>query len=98
METVMCAHKTGKPWAAGDFEEIRQMVAGKTPIRTICAKLGRTQAAVYRKASQMGISLRPAQGPFKARPFSAQELQQRFSPDGPLDLSLCGLLFKMNRL
>ncbi len=94
----MCAHKTGKPWTAGDFEEMRQMVASKTPIRTICAKLGRTQAAVYRKASQIRISLRPAQGPSKARPFSAQDLQQLISPESPLDLSLCGLLLKLNRL
>jgi hypothetical protein len=46
-------HKNGKPWTTQDIEQIKHMVGEKTPTRLICLELGRTQAAVYRKASQV---------------------------------------------
>jgi hypothetical protein len=93
----MSTCKTGEPWTAVDFEQIKQMVAEKTPIRTICARLGRTQAAVYRKASQMGISLRPDQDSNRGRQRSAQALQRTVYLRGTPDLTLFGLLLQMNK-
>jgi len=56
---------TGKTWSSGDVSNLRQMVRENTPTRVIGLKLGRTEDAVYTKASQEGISLRPTnQSPY----------------------------------
>ena len=91
-------HKTGEPWTAVDFEQIRHMVADNMPIRTICLRLGRTQAAVYRKASQMGISLRPPENSMRGRRCSEQELRRNACPAGAPNISLVDLLLQMNNL
>ena len=56
---------TGKPWSAADLRTLRELAQGNTPTRIIGLKLGRTEAAIYGKASQEGISLAPTnQSPY----------------------------------
>lgn len=50
---------SGKPWSSGQVKSLRALAKGNTPTRVIGLKLGRTPAAVYAKASQKGISLKP---------------------------------------
>ena len=59
---------TGKHWTAQEVKQIKDMVRGNTPTRVIGLKLGRTEAAVYTKASEEGISLKPTnQSPYNRR-------------------------------
>lgn len=59
---------TGKPWTPQDVRELRQLARGNTPTRVIGLKLGRTADAVYQRASQEDISLRPTnQRPYGRR-------------------------------
>jgi hypothetical protein len=51
---------SGKPWTAEDLRAIKRMVREDTPTRVMSTTLGRTEAAIYVKASQEGISLRRA--------------------------------------
>jgi len=56
---------TGKPWTNTDVGALKSMVKSNTPTRVIGLKLGRTEAAVYTKASQEGVSLKPTnQAPY----------------------------------
>lgn len=50
---------TGKSWTPGQVKQLKQLAAGNTPTRVIGLKLGRTPGAVYGKASEKGISLKP---------------------------------------
>jgi len=56
---------TGKQWSPADVKQLKQLAKGNTPTRVIGLKLGRTEDAVYSKASQEGISLSPTnQSPY----------------------------------
>jgi hypothetical protein len=56
---------TGKPWTPADVRALRQLAKANTPTRVIALELGRTEAAIYAKASQEGISLAPTnQAPY----------------------------------
>jgi len=56
---------TGKHWSSRDVRDLRSMVGDNTPTRVIGLKLGRTEASVYTKASDEGISLKPtSQSPY----------------------------------
>jgi len=56
---------TGKPWSREEVRELRTLAKGDTPTRVIGLKLGRTPEAVYTKASNEGISLKPTnQSPY----------------------------------
>jgi hypothetical protein len=56
---------TGKPWSAEDVRQLKQLAKHDTPTRVIGLKLGRTEAAVYTRASEEGISLSPTnQSPY----------------------------------
>ncbi len=50
---------SGKPWAAEDLSKLKKLVKGNTPTRVIGLKLGRSSAAIYKKASEEDISLSP---------------------------------------
>jgi hypothetical protein len=50
---------TGKPWTSSDVKQLKTLAKGDTPTRVIGLKLGRTEAAVYGKASAEGLSLSP---------------------------------------
>jgi hypothetical protein len=56
---------TGKPWSNSQVSQLKQFAEQNTPTRVIGFKLGRTPEAVYAKASQKGISLKPTnQSPY----------------------------------
>lgn len=56
---------SGKPWTPGEVSQLRQLVKGNTPTRVIGLKLGRTENAIYNKASEGEISLAPTnQSPY----------------------------------
>ena len=50
---------TGTPWTRTDVQDLRHYANGNTPTRVIGFKMGRTPAAVQKKASDEGISLAP---------------------------------------
>jgi hypothetical protein len=54
---------TGKPWTSQDVFQLRGLATNNTPTRVIGIKLGRTEAAIYAKASEKGISLNPPNQP-----------------------------------
>ena len=56
---------TGKPWTAEDDRVLRELAKGNTPTRVIGLKLGRTEDAIYARAAQLGITLKPTnQSPY----------------------------------
>lgn len=58
---------TGDPWSDDDVRKLRELADENTPTRVIGLKLGRTEDAVYSKASAEGISLKPVnQSPYSA--------------------------------
>ena len=59
----MYDRNTDTPWKADDVREVRQLVKQNTPTRVIGLKLGRTASAVYDKAREMGVSLKPTNQP-----------------------------------
>jgi hypothetical protein len=59
---------SGKLWTPADVKELKQLAKGNTPTRVAGLKLGRTEAAIYKKASEEGISLAPTnQSPYGPR-------------------------------
>lgn len=59
---------SGKPWTPAQIKQLRKLAQGNTPTRVIGLKLGRTAAAVQKKASEKGISLKPTnQSPYNRR-------------------------------
>jgi hypothetical protein len=59
---------TGQGWTAEDVAQLRRLAAQNTPTRVIAFKLGRTEQAVYGKAAELGISLKPTnQSPYNRR-------------------------------
>jgi hypothetical protein len=66
--TTKSTRNTGKPWAKGDVQQLKQLARENTPTRVIGLKLGRTEAAVRSKAQTEGISLKPTnQSPYNRR-------------------------------
>lgn len=59
---------TGKPWTAAEVKSMQGLVKQNTPTRVIGLKLGRTASAVYNKASEQGVSLKPTnQSPYNRK-------------------------------
>ena len=55
----------GKPWTTQDVRDLKTLVRQNTPTRVIALKLGRTESAIYAKASDEGVSLAPTnQSPY----------------------------------
>ncbi|WP_462402286.1 hypothetical protein [Pseudomonas sp. Marseille-QA0332] len=55
----------GKEWTVAQIAELRKLAAGNTPTRVIGLKLGRSEASIYSKAAELGISLKPTnQSPY----------------------------------
>ena len=58
----------GKSWTKPDIQQLRQLAKENTPTRVIGLKMGRTEEAVYGKASSEGVSLKPTnQSPYNRR-------------------------------
>jgi hypothetical protein len=59
---------TGTQWTPAQVKELRALANQNTPTRVMGFKLGRTPGAVQAKASEKGISLKPAnQSPYGTR-------------------------------
>ena len=55
----------GKAWTAGDVAKLRQLAKGNTPTRLMALKLQRTTDAIYSKAGDINLSLKPTnQSPY----------------------------------
>lgn len=58
----------GKYWTSDDIARLRQLARENTPTRVMALKLGRTAEAVYGKADDIGLSLKPTnQSPYNRR-------------------------------
>jgi hypothetical protein len=49
----------GKKWSDSDLAQLQKLVRQNAPTRIIGLKLGRSEEAVYSKASEEEISLKP---------------------------------------
>lgn len=59
------ARNSGKPWSGVEVKSMAGLAKGNTPTRIIGLKLGRSESAIYSKASEKGISLKPTnQSPY----------------------------------
>jgi hypothetical protein len=54
---------SGKQWTNQDINKLKELVRGNTPTRVIGLKLGRTPNAIYSKAEELNISLKPTNQP-----------------------------------
>lgn len=56
---------SNQPWTAAQDAQLRREAAGNTPTRIIALHLERSEDAVYSRASQLGVSLKPTnQSPY----------------------------------
>lgn len=59
---------SGKQWTAADVKQLKSLALGNTPTRVIGLKMGRTENAIYSKASDLDISLAPTnQSPYNRK-------------------------------
>lgn len=59
---------SGKRWTSQDFKKLRKLARINTPTRVIGLKLGRTENAISKKASEKKISLKPTnRSPYNRR-------------------------------
>jgi len=59
---------SGEPWTKEDVRELKELVRENTPTRVIGIELGRTANAIYSKAEELDISLKPTnQSPYNRR-------------------------------
>ena len=58
----------GKSWTPSEVSSLRKLARENTPTRVIGLKLGRTEDAVRKRASEEDVSLRPTnQSPYNRR-------------------------------
>lgn len=56
---------SGNAWTSADDAQLKKLARENTPTRVIGLKLGRTESAVYSRASELGVSLKPTnQSPY----------------------------------
>lgn len=59
---------SGKPWSNDDVKHLKELAKENTPTRVMGLKLGRSEEAVYSKAADENISLKPTnQSPYNRR-------------------------------
>ncbi|MBC8472819.1 MAG: hypothetical protein H8D56_25435 [Planctomycetes bacterium] len=59
---------SGRSWSGTDKANLRKLAKGNTPTGVMSIKLGRSESAIYSKASEMGVSLKPTnQSPYNRR-------------------------------
>lgn len=59
---------SGKSWTPVEVKSMKALASENTPTRVIGLKLGRTEGAVYSKASEQGVSLKPTnQSPYNRK-------------------------------
>lgn len=55
----------GKPWSPSNDKQLRAEARGNTPTRVIGLHMGRTPGAIYNRASELGVSVKPVnQSPY----------------------------------
>jgi hypothetical protein len=55
----------GKPWTKEQAKELKDFAKANTPTRVIGLKMGRTEDAIYKKAQDLDVSLKPTnQSPY----------------------------------
>ena len=59
MEMAKPPKKTGQPWSAEDVQLLKKEIKENTPTRVLGLHLERTPVAVQKKASALGLSLKP---------------------------------------
>lgn len=58
----------GKPWTPSADKQVKQLAAENTPTRVIGLKTGRTEGAIYSRAAELGVSLKPTnQSPYNRK-------------------------------
>jgi len=58
----------GTQWTPADVRQLEKLAEQNTPTRVIGIKIGRTPDAIYKKASDEGIPLKPTnQSPYNRR-------------------------------
>jgi hypothetical protein len=64
----MSTRNTGKAWTPSEVKQLSKLASENTPTRVIGLKLGRTEGAVYSKASEQSIPLKPTnQSPYNRK-------------------------------
>lgn len=59
---------SGKPWTPAEVKQLATEAKGNTPTRVIALHMGRSPEAIYSKASEKDISLKPVnQAPYNRR-------------------------------
>jgi hypothetical protein len=59
---------SGSRWTPSDVRQLQQLARENTPTRVIGLKMGRPEGAIYSKASEQGIPLKPTnQSPYNRR-------------------------------
>lgn len=59
------ATQTNQKWDPEQIAQLRGLAEANTPTRIIALKLGKTESAIFNKAQELGISLKPAnQSPY----------------------------------
>jgi len=59
----------GKPWTPSADAQLCKLARENTPTRVIGLKLGRTEASIYGRASELGQSVKPT----NQSPYSRQK-------------------------
>jgi len=58
----------GKSWSDNDLKLLNKLADGNTPTGLIAYKMGRSESAIYSKASEVGVSLKPTnQSPYNRK-------------------------------
>ena len=59
---------SGKQWTPQEERKLKELAKDNTPTRVIGLELGRPEAGVYSKASELGVSLQPPnQSPYNSK-------------------------------
>ena len=67
-KTPKTERNSGKPWTKENVKELKVLAKQNTPTRVAGLKLGRTPEAIYAKAQEIGLSLKPTnQSPNKGK-------------------------------
>lgn len=68
MATPKYKRNSGKEWTRENIAELRKLADKNTPTGVISLKIGRTENAIYNKASEKNISLDPTnKSPYNRR-------------------------------
>lgn len=59
---------SGKSWTRDDVRQLKKLAKENTPTGVMSLKLGRSESAIYSKASEEGVSVKPTnQSPYNRR-------------------------------